>query len=662
MHHYRPDIDGLRAVAIVPVVLFHAHAAAFRGGFVGVDVFFVISGFLITGLIRHEIDRGTFTIAAFYERRIRRILPALFAMLVVTSALSAWLLLPEDLADFGKSLVATSLFASNFVFWQEAGYFGPAAETRPLLHTWSLAVEEQFYILFPLFLAYVAARRSRPYVAATTWVVALSFTLSLLGVAFAQDAAFYLAPSRAWELGIGALLALGVVPPSHDRRARDLAGIAGAAAIALSVVAFSSATPFPGMAALLPCVGAAAIIWAGSGGHNVIGDALSWRPFVLIGLVSYSLYLWHWPLLALGRYYAVNELTLLQSTVAVGAATLAAFISWRYVERPFRGKSGILNRRSLFAVTIALTAVAVAVGIGAITTAGWPKRVAPEVRQILDAGADHQPRNWPCGNASPASVSAGKLCTIGDPTAVGPTFMLWGDSHGRVLTDALDSAANRAGQSGLLAVRTGCAPLPGAVRSDHDRGHRCAEFSQAVLDRLAKLPEVTDVVLVGRWALLAEGQRYGQEPGETIFLTDPASTERSLGENRRVFARSLHYAVASLTGIGKRVWIVASVPEVGWEVPSTLARSVRFGREPPPAPSRQAFATRQAYVLETLGNLDATRGVAVLRPDELLCPRNACTVTHEGLPLYFDSHHLTRRGARRLEPLFDVVFVGRGER
>lgn len=660
MHHYRPDIDGLRAVAIIPVVLFHAHAAGFRGGFVGVDVFFVISGFLITGLIRHEIDRGTFTIAAFYERRIRRILPALFAMLLVTSVFSAWLLLPEDLADFGKSLVATSLFASNFVFWQESGYFGPAAETRPLLHTWSLAVEEQFYILFPLFLAYVAARRNRPYVAATTWVVALSFMLSLLGVAFAQDAAFYLAPSRAWELGIGALLALGVVPPSHRPRMRNLAGIAGATAIGFSVVAFSSATPFPGTAALLPCVGAAAIIWAGSGGHNVIGDALSWRPFVLIGLVSYSLYLWHWPLLALGRYYAVDELTPLQTTVAVGAATLVAFISWRYVERPFRGRSGILKRRSLFAITIALTAVAVALGVGAIATAGWPTRLAPEIRQVLDAGADHQPRDWPCGNASPASVRADKLCTIGDPAAVEPTFMLWGDSHGRVLADAIDSAANRGGQSGLLAVRTGCAPLPGTVRSDHDRGHRCAEFNQAVLDRLATLTEVVDVVLVGRWALLAEGQRYGQEPGEAVFLTDPASTERSVEENRRVFARNLQFAVSSLSGMGKRVWIVASVPEVGWDVTSTLARSLSFGRELPPAPSRQAYAVRQAYVLETLRSLDAIPGVELLRPDELLCPRNACAVTDEGLPLYFDSHHLTRRGARRLEPLFDVVFVGRG--
>jgi len=459
-------------------------------------------------------------------------------MMIVTAALSAWLLLPGDLADFGKSVAGTSLFASNFLFWQESGYFAPAAEETPLLHTWSLAVEEQFYILFPLFLAFVASRPGKPYMAATVAVVVPSFLLSVAGVAFARDAAFYLAPFRAWELGLGALLALGVVRPSHDVRVRNAAALAGAAAIAWSVFQYSAGTAFPGAAALLPCVGAAAIIWAGSGGHNLVGDALSWRPVVLVGLVSYSLYLWHWPLLALGRYYA-------------------------------------------------------------------------DTQRVLAAGADHRSRDWKCGNADPSS--------------------------------------------GLLAVRTGCSPLPGVRRSDHDRGHRCEEFNQAVLDSLARTPRIEDVVLIGRWALLAEGLRYGREPGGAIYLADADSTARSSEENRRIFDRSLDGAVSSLLAMGKRVWIVASVPEVGWDVPSTLARSIRFGRDPPLAPSLQAYAVRQAFVLNALSRLDARPGVVVLRPDAVMCGPDRCEATRDGLPLYFDSHHLSRLGTQMLEPMFDEV-------
>ena len=224
MHHYRPDIDGLRAVAIVPVVLFHAGLGAFSGGFVGVDVFFVISGFLITGLIRHEIDGGRFTLANFYERRIRRLFPALFAMLFAASAVAAWLLLPADLVDFAKSVLATSVFGSNFLFWGEAGYFGRAAEEIPLLHTWSLAVEEQYYILFPLFLLWVAARGRKRYVTATALVTAATFALSVVYLPIDPDATFYLAPFRAWELGLGALLALGAFPAPHRHALRTLVG------------------------------------------------------------------------------------------------------------------------------------------------------------------------------------------------------------------------------------------------------------------------------------------------------------------------------------------------------------------------------------------------------------------------------------------------------
>lgn len=659
MHHYRPDIDGLRAVAIVPVVLFHAGLPQAQGGFVGVDVFFVISGFLITSLLRHEIDAGTFSLARFYERRIRRLFPALFAMLLATTAVAAWLLLPADLAEFGKSVLATSVFASNLLFWQESGYFGRAAVEIPLLHTWSLAVEEQFYILFPLFLAFVATRGRQRYLVATAAVTVVSFVLSLVLLDTDPDAAFYLAPSRAWELGLGALLALGALPPSHRRRVRSAAGALGAAAIGWSVLVYSPSTPFPGAAALLPCLGTVAIIWAGSGGHHAVGDALGARPVVQVGLISYSLYLWHWPALSLGRYYANRDLTGFEAATLVALSVVAALASWRYIERPFRGKSGLLERRQLFGAALAAMVVIATAGVAAIVAEGWPARLDADVQRLADGSSDRRPHDWDCGRVPASAVARGDLCRIGSDTAAAATFLLWGDSHARVMVDPLAAVAVRRGASGLVAVRTRCPPLPGVRRIDRDDAGTCKSFNAGVIRYLSRSPGVTDVVLAARWALAAEGLRYGDEPGATVLLADAGSSSASPAENRRVFARSLHESVATLRKLDKRVWIVASVPEVGWNVPSVLARSVRFGHQPPPAPSQARFEARQAFVEATLAELDALPGVTVLRPAAVLCPGDRCEVVRDGRPLYFDTHHLSLTGAALLEPMFEAMFARR---
>ena len=657
MHHYRPDIDGLRAVAIVPVVLFHAGLGAFSGGFVGVDVFFVISGFLITGLIRHEIDGGRFTLANFYERRIRRLFPALFAMLFAASAVAAWLLLPADLVDFAKSVLATSVFGSNFLFWGEAGYFGRAAEEIPLLHTWSLAVEEQYYILFPLFLLWVAARGRKRYVTATALVTAATFALSVVTLPIDPDATFYLAPFRAWELGLGALLALGAFPAPHRHALRTLVGGLGIAAIAVAVITYTPATPFPGAAALLPCLGAAAIIWAGSGGHHPVGDALSLRPVVLVGLISYSLYLWHWPILSLWRYFALRELTPVETATAVAMAVAAAVVSWRWIERPFRGRSGLLDRRQLFAAALAVMVLAVGASAVAIVAEGWPGRLEPDVRLLMAGASDRRPRNWSCENTPAEDIRAGRLCRVGSEQAATPSFLLWGDSHGRVLSDAIGAAAARGGAAGLLALRVRCAALPGVHRSEDGSGDKCDAFNQSVLDFLAGAPAVTDVILAGRWGLLAEAARYGHEAGESVYLTDGTSAELSVANNRRLLERSLRHSVETLVGLGKHVWIVAPVPEIGWDVPSVLARAARFERPPPVAPSRADYDARQSFVAPLLQELDSLPGVDVLRPEAVLCPQGRCAIVSDGRPLYFDSHHLSLHGATLLEPMFGTVFA-----
>ncbi len=657
MRHYRADVDGLRAVAIVPVVLFHAGWPACSGGFIGVDVFFVISGFLITGILRQEIGAGTFSIARFYERRIRRLLPALFTVLLVTTALAAWLLLPGDLLGYCRSLLATVFFSSNFVFWQDAGYFAPVADELPLLHTWSLAVEEQFYILFPWCLALVATRARGRYLPTVALVTIVAFALNLAWTRHAADAAFYLAPARAWELGIGALLSLGALPVLHRRRVRDLVGLTGAAAIAWSVLTYSSSTPFPGVAALVPCLGAAAILWAGTGGTHAVGAVLAWRPFVLVGLVSYSLYLWHWPLLALARYFVLRPLTGVEATAIVALAAVAAALSWRYVERPFRGRSGLLARPALFAATLAgMAAFAAFAGI-ALAAAGWPQRLDADTRRLVAAADDRRPHDWRCGQLTPDELRQGQACRLGAPPPAATHFVVWGDSHARVLADAVGTVAGRAGTAGLLAVRTGCAPLLGASRSDRDDGDACREFNDATLELVARTPGLTDVVLIGRWGLAAEGTRYGPEPGGDFLLGDPLGEATDHAANRAVFERALRRTVTRLRALGRRIWIVDSIPEVGWDVPSVLARARRFGRPAPGAPTVAEFERRQTFAAATLRRFDALPGVVVLHPRDVLCGPRECAIVHDGRPLYFDGHHLTTHGSSLLEPVLAPIFA-----
>ena len=312
VHHlrYRADIDGLRAIAVLPVVLFHFGFSTFAGGFVGVDVFFVISGFLITSLIVVEIDESRFSIVRFYERRIRRIFPALFLVIIVTSIASAIILLPNDLKRYAKSVVAADWFFSNFEFWREAGYFDVDAHQKPLLHTWSLAVEEQFYLIFPPFLLLAARYLRRRYLLIIMPIFVLSLTFSIWAVYAKPSLAFYLTPSRMWEIMLGAWLALipweagkRFIPPSGY----GLLTLLGIGMIAYGVFTFSANTPFPGAMALLPCGGAALVIFGGQNHPSMVSRLLATGPLVFVGKISYSLYLWHWPLIVLAAYPFAGE-------------------------------------------------------------------------------------------------------------------------------------------------------------------------------------------------------------------------------------------------------------------------------------------------------------------------------------------------------------------
>ncbi len=642
---YRPDVDGLRALAVLPVIFFHAGVELFSGGFVGVDVFFVISGYLITSIILDELDAGKFSYLGFYERRIRRIFPALFLTIAVSLPLGLLVLVPEHLEDFGQSVIAAALFVSNFFFYLEDGYFEGPADLHPLLHTWSLAVEEQFYLLVPLLLAWLVRRRlSIPIVLLALAV--LSFAFSLWQVERNPSAAFYLLPARFWELMLGALLAAAALPVIRSTVWAGVLALAGLAAIALAVLRFDEATPFPGAAALLPCLGTALLIHAGRTA-NPLSRLLGSEPLRRVGLLSYSLYLWHFPLMVFARHLLVRPFTALEIAGLVLLTFILAGLSWRYVEQPFRARSATgdkrISRRSVAGFAGTAMLLAVAFGLFTDLSDGAPARFNEQSRAYLAADED---RDRSC-------VRERRNCELGDPEAA-PRFIVWGDSHAGALLPPFRVLADQLGVAGLARIRGGCLPSVGFRTTSEVIAESCAAANRAALAAgLEK--DVEAVFIAGRWTMMVEQSMFGYESGRPHGMLDE-SGELEGAHSRLVLEKVLGETIGQLRAAGKSVFILGPVPEAGFHVPHTLAQRVRFAGLLPEAaigPPRAAFEARNRRTLELLRALAAEHGAGLLLPHETLCDEDRCAVLRNDKPLYYDTDHLTITGALELVPMLE---------
>ena len=367
---YRAEIDGLRALAVVPVILFHAGFELFSGGFVGVDVFFVISGYLITTILIEDIESQRFSLVNFYERRARRILPALFFVILVCIPFAWMWMLPYQMKDFSQSLVAVSLFASNILFWQESGYFAAAAEEKPLLHTWSLAVEEQYYVLFPIFLI-LAWRFGKNRV---FWMIVVMASISLLlsewGWRNKASVNFYLAPFRAWELFAGSIAAF-IVQKQGVQKNNTLA-LLGLAAIVFSLFFYDETTPFPSVYALVPVLGVVLLVLYANK-DTFAAKLLSYKGLVGIGLISYSAYLWHQPLFAFARIRSLEHPSLILMSALSAISILLAYFSWRYIEKPFRSRTSF-SRNMIFLFSLIAISAASLIGVIGDKTNGFDAR------------------------------------------------------------------------------------------------------------------------------------------------------------------------------------------------------------------------------------------------------------------------------------------------
>lgn len=643
---YRPEIDGLRCVAVMAVLAYHFGLLEAEGGFVGVDVFFVISGYLITGIVWSEVRAQRFSLIKFYERRVRRIFPALAAVLIVTTAVAALVQMPLDFKDYGESLFAVTIFASNFFFYLRTGYFNGEAEIRPLLHTWSLAVEEQFYFFLPLLLHALNSRRQWA-VPLLAIIGVLSFALCAVMMDGNTQAAFFMLWARAWEFLFGSLLAVSRIRPG-GRLVQELAGWMGIVLIAGAVFGYTAETPFPGWAAILPTVGATAILYAG--GKSSVGRILSMRVMVFLGTISYSMYLWHWPLVSFFRYLGGREPNTLEGLAMVTVSIGLAYVSWRWVEQPFRHAKPAADGRlsPVLAYACGFILVGTLLGFTLRYAKGLPQRFPAEVAQAGIVAFDINPLRKQCDSRAPEQIRAGDVCEVG-ASAAEPSFLVIGDSFGDALVPGIAFAAEEAGRRGYVVTRGGCLPLADVDQSVAD----CTESVKAALDLARRNTSLEAVILIGRWTTAVEGRRFGVNQNAAMFITDGESAKRSYAENRAVTERGLRRTLKQLKG--KRVFVVAYVPEQQTNVPRQAALGAYLGIGRYEGVSREAFSERQAGSRHILEKLQREFGFTILDASAHLCDEAYCYGQRNGVPLYVDDNHVSRSTARSMRGLFHAA-------
>ncbi|MAW84896.1 MAG: acyltransferase [Phyllobacteriaceae bacterium] len=650
---YRSEIDGLRAFAVVPVILFHAGASVFSGGYAGVDVFFVISGYLIAGILIDDMEAGRFSIWRFYERRIRRIAPAL-AVVVMACIPFAWMwMFPSDFKYFGLAAGAAAISLSNFVFWQRAGYFDTAAELKPLLHTWSLGVEEQFYLLFPLLLLAFWRLGWRRFGAILLAICVVSLILAEATVRRWPDAAFYLPHTRIWELGAGVLCAIA------ERKTRlpniPLAGLAGLLAVALSMVMLGRSTPWPSLWTLLPVGGTALVILFARAGTPA-ARILSFSPFVWIGLVSYSAYLWHQPLFAFARIRSAGDPPAWIMAALCAATFILAFASWRYVEKPFRNPASRLygNRRTVFAGAGVAIALFAGFGLTAIATEGLPGRLPPDLRELATLHARESAALAPCRLLDPAVDIEARTCVFGQEGKP-PAFGLLGDSHAMGIARTLGAKLGEQGAAMRQLTYPGCMPVLGLRRAADN--NRCVEFNQGYADYLEGDGTPETLIILAHWALYVNGIQYDNGEGgkargpEGFYIpVDEPDNFRWSPNRLRALQAALDRTIRRHLDAGKRVALVYPVPEAGWDVPAKLGadllNGVRNGQSL--STSYERFLERVRPVHALFDAVPADPGLIRIRPEEVFCDMQAdgrCQLVLDGKPAYHDEHHLSGPGA-----------------
>jgi len=638
---YRPEIDGLRAVAVVPVILFHAGFTTFNGGFVGVDVFFVISGYLITSLIIGDLATGTFSLAEFYERRARRILPALFLVMLCAIPFAWQWMLPGQFKDFIQSLIATATFSSNVLFWSETDYFAGPAAAKPLLHTWSLAIEEQFYILFPvlLMILWKFARRAPAILLSILAIV--SFATSVWMTYNFPSAAFYLLPFRAWELLIGALCAIHLAreTPALSLALRQTLGASGLALIVAAIFLYDPNWPFPGYWAALPAVGTALLILFATSG-TLTNRLLCSAALPKIGLISYSAYLWHHPIFAFLRLRMLAEPSHTHYIAAILATFALAYLTWKYVETPFRNRRNPLpflrNPRQVLIVTTGSIAAVAAFGLLVLASDARSGKLLNSDLGILTM-AELEAQLMPNRGLSDLCNGALSLTSPNCRTSDTPEIVVWGDSFAMHIVDAVQAANPDAGI--LQLTQSVCAPIVGVTSFSPTGPHNlrwaagCNAFNDDVLRIIRDTPSIKAVLVASPFDALI---------GETDLLFSDGSVSDN---SDRKLAQAFVATLGAITATGKQPIIVSPPPRNGTNLGDCVAKRILFRMDLRACRFVIANLTPVHQKVAALLRSVQPR-FPVIWLSDAICPDEICTPYRNGGLIYRDWGHLSHWGSR----------------
>jgi peptidoglycan/LPS O-acetylase OafA/YrhL len=664
---YRAEIDGLRALAVVPVILFHAGFELFSGGFVGVDVFFVISGYLITTIIIEDVENDRFSLLNFYEKRARRILPALFFVMLVCIPFAWVWMIPSQMKDFSQSLVAVSLFASNVLFWRETGYFDAAAEEKPLLHTWSLAVEEQYYVLFPIFL-FLAWRYGKNRV---FWMIVVMAVISLLlsewGWRNKATANFYLAPTRAWELFAGSIAAF--IVQKRGVQKNDSLSLLGLAAIVFSIFAYDESTPFPSVYALVPVLGVVLLVLYADK-DTLVAKLLSNKALVGIGLISYSAYLWHQPLFAFARIRMLDHPSLAVMAMLSTASVVLAYISWRFIEKPFRNRI-LISKTFIFIISLLGLTLFASVGLIGHFKQGLPNRLPSQITTALQAIDNVSLRLEGNGCHLSTIIPEQPIPECGvnlqDNRA---EILLIGDSHLDSIGRQLLNKFEVSNLSAYALSYSGCVPISGLGRASKGSELQCAEYNKVVRS-YAQTHGVNTIILVARFPLYLLGDRYNNgEGGVETGVPAPVDVIENLSTQTDDDTERLRRVVeryrADIENLTRdfNVIVFSPTPEVGWDVPAYFSKTVLFSADS----EKDDITISHSYV----NYLERTRmfrdivlsikseNLHIYDMHKLFCDEesNRCLANFGEKLLYRDDDHLTPYAANIVAEDFIAFFQG----
>lgn len=653
--NYRPDIDGLRAIAVLAVVLYHLDIAFISGGFVGVDIFFVISGYLISSIIYTEIKTQQFSIHHFYIRRIRRIFPALFFIVLVTTIASFFILPKLQLREFSESITAVTWFVSNLFFWMNNDYFSVAAELKPLLHTWSLSVEEQFYVFFPL-LMILLVNKYRYQILAGFFIVLFLCSL-ILSIYLSEDyssANFYLAPTRAWEFLLGTFLAIGLLPEIRQKSVRQGVSLLGLGLIMASMLLLNENSVFPGVNAIYPVFGATLLIYAGM--EKTAGTTEGYQPLVLtllsnpvlryIGLISYSLYLWHWPIISLLKNQTNSEFSTVEKALILLLTFMLSALSYHFIEQPFRHKTSLKKITSLKSGLIIMLMMS-ALGGGIHHYAKQTK--VQESTQTLEELVTELLHMNNCFSKEETMESL-LPCSFGDIHS-NKVFFLWGDSHALAVHPAFVRLAEESGWRGIYASYLGCPPL-------FDVSVKDVKFCDGkVTNNIKKFllnNKIDAIYIVARWKLYATGWIFnGRLMKPNGYVSDAETNGIDAETSTKVLRKAL---TKTLTFLDQEI-----DTSVNFLLPNPILPDLieKYTPQSKHILTREGYIKQRSLIEDHVRQLTLSDRFHIIDPIDTFCPGEDCLLFNGDKAFYIDDNHLSPFESMSLFPLFEKALLQR---